>query len=423
MSHVFTVIRIPQTLAGFVLGCCLAFTSTGVQAATAHYTTIQWAANSEPDLAGYRVYQGTTSGVYGPSVDVGNTTIYTPQNLQAGRRYYFVITAYDNAGNESLPSIEVSLQTPTPPSTLKIESVGDLDGDGKADIVWRNTNIGDVGGWQGNGVNAPTTTGVIVGALPAAWVIGGVGDLNGDGTADIVLRNMSTGNVAVWQGNGMSAPSTTGVIVGALPATWKISGVGDLNGDGRADIVLRNTSTGDVAVWQGNGVNAPTTTGVIAGTLPAAWVIAGLGDLDGNGKADIVLRNTDTGDVAVWQGNGVNAPSTTGVIVAGLPAAWKISGVGDLNGDGRADIVLRDTSTGDVAVWQGNGVNAPTTTGVIVGALPAAWVIAGLGDLNGDGKADIVLRNTDTGDVAGWQGNGVNAPSTTGVIVGSESVE
>ena len=412
MSHVFTAIRIPKTLAGFVLGCCLAFTSPGVQSATAHSATIQWAANSESDLAGYKVYQGTTPGVYGPSVDVGNTTIYTAQNLQAGRRYYFAITAYDNAGNESLPSFEVSQQTPTPPSTLKIESVGDLDGDGKADIVWRNTNIGDVGGWQGNGVNAPTTTGVIVGTLPAAWVIAGVGDLNGDGTADIVLRNTSTGDVAGWQGNGVNAPTTTGVIVAGLPAAWKISGVGDLNGDGTADIVLRNTSTGDVAVWQGNGVNAPTTTGVIAGTLPAAWVIAGMGDLDGDGKADIVLRNTDTGDVAGWQGNGVNAPTTTGIIATGVDAAWSIQGVGDLDGDGKADIVWRRRN-GDVAGWLGNGLTLGQT-GIIATGVDAAWSIQGVGDLSGDGKADIVWRHTN-GDVAAWLGNGLTL-GQTGII-------
>ena len=420
MSHVLTAIRTPKALAGFVLGCCLVFTSTGVQSATANSATLQWVANSETDLAGYRVYQGTTSGVYGLSVDVRNTTIYTAPNLQAGVRYYFAITAYDNSGNESLPSIEVSQQTSAPSFTLEIESVGDLDGDGKADIVWRNSDIGDVGGWQGNGVNAPTATGVIVGTLPATWVIAGTGDLNGDGKTDIVLRNTDDGSVGAWLGNGLRLGST-GVIAGAVPAAWVIVGVGDLDGDGKADIVWRNTDTGDVAVWQGNGANAPTTTGVIVGTLPAAWVIAGIGDLDGNGKADIVLRNTDTGDVAVWQGNGVNAPTTTGVIAEEVSAAWVIAGIGDLDGNGKADIVWRNTATGDVGVWLMNGLRLGST-GVIAGAVPAAWVIKGVGDLNGDGKADIVWLNRDDGSVGVWLGDGLTL-GQTGVIAGVVALE
>jgi len=77
-----------------------------------------------------------------------------------------------------------------------------------------------------------------------------------------------------------------------------------------------------VAVWLGNGVNAPTTQGVIGGA-PLVWTIAGIGDTDGDGKADLVWRKTNTGAVAVWLGNGVNAPTTTGVI-GGAPLVWEI---------------------------------------------------------------------------------------------------
>jgi len=229
--------------------------------------------------------------------------------------------------------------------------------------------------WIGNGVYPPITTGVIAGGVPLEWRVAGVGDLNGDGTDDLVWRNTATGDVAVWLGNGVNAPTTTGVIAGGVPLEWVIAGVGDLNGDGKDDLVWRNTATGDVAVWLGNGVNPPTTTGVIVGALPAEWIIVGVGVLDGGSRADIVLRNTSTGDVAVWLGNGVNPPTTTGVIVPALPAEWKIENVVDLNDDGTDDIVLRNTSTGDVAVWLGNGVNPPTTTGVIASSVPLAWEI------------------------------------------------
>ena len=58
-----------------------------------------------------------------------------------------------------------------------------------------------------------------------------------------------------------------------MPLDWTIAGIGDVDGDEKADLVWRNTSTGDVAVWLGNGVDPPTTTGVIAGSVPLEWEI------------------------------------------------------------------------------------------------------------------------------------------------------
>lgn len=108
MFHAFFATHFSKTLAGLVLGCCLLSTPTGVQSATPNSVTLQWNANADSDIAGYKVYQGITPGSYGLSIDVGNTTKYTAHNLQAGLRYYFAITAYDNSGNESPPSPEVS---------------------------------------------------------------------------------------------------------------------------------------------------------------------------------------------------------------------------------------------------------------------------------------------------------------------------
>ena len=69
---------------------------------------LAWNANAESDLAGYKVYSGTSSGQYGASVDVGKATSYQFSNLKLGTTYYFAVTAYDVNGNESLRSSEVS---------------------------------------------------------------------------------------------------------------------------------------------------------------------------------------------------------------------------------------------------------------------------------------------------------------------------
>lgn len=78
---------------------------------TSGSATLTWAANGEPDLAGYKVYVGTASGTYnfsGSPFTVGNVTTYTVPNLPRNNTYFFAISAYDSTGNESPLSFEVS---------------------------------------------------------------------------------------------------------------------------------------------------------------------------------------------------------------------------------------------------------------------------------------------------------------------------
>jgi hypothetical protein len=74
---------------------------------------VSWDPNSEPDLAGYKIYHGTASGSYGNPVDVGNVTEHLMQvTPQYGTTYYFALTAYDTSGNESGYSDEASVFVP-----------------------------------------------------------------------------------------------------------------------------------------------------------------------------------------------------------------------------------------------------------------------------------------------------------------------
>ncbi len=87
--------------------------------------TVTWDANSEDDLAGYKVFYGTASRSYSDSTILGRTTTFSLGNIEAGKTYYFVIKAYDTSGNDSAPSEEVSIFVPqldtTPPSLTRFE--------------------------------------------------------------------------------------------------------------------------------------------------------------------------------------------------------------------------------------------------------------------------------------------------------------
>ncbi len=89
--------------------------------------TLRWDANTEPDLAGYNIYYGNESGVYGEPIDAGNVTEYVVTGLDDTQSYYFVVTAYDDEVPrlESAYSNEVSLQyrTDGPPSAPTLREV------------------------------------------------------------------------------------------------------------------------------------------------------------------------------------------------------------------------------------------------------------------------------------------------------------
>jgi hypothetical protein len=96
--------------------------------------------------------------------------------------------------------------------------------------------------------------------------------------------------------------------------------VGDLDDDEKADIVWRNTTTGDVAGWLMDGLSLDSF-GVIADAVSTDWVIKNVEDLDGNGKADLVWRHTN-GDVAGWLMDGLGLDSFG--VIATVSDDWKI---------------------------------------------------------------------------------------------------
>ncbi|MCA9497898.1 MAG: FG-GAP repeat protein, partial [Nitrospira sp.] len=243
---------------------------------------LTWKANSESDLGGYYVHMGTAPESYHTTKNVGLTTIFTFQDLPEGITYYFTVTAYDESGNISPPAKEVSIALPTHDTNHNPLKNQDLNGDGKADLVWHNTKTGNVAVWLFNGASLEGSA--FLGGLPTEWALKGVGDVNGDGKADLVWRNDISGAVAIWLMNGLTITSIG--FPGMAPTTWGIQAVEDMDGDGKADLIWRNTTNGNTALWLMNGA-AIASTGFPAG-VPLEWQIAGAGDVNGDGKADVI---------------------------------------------------------------------------------------------------------------------------------------
>lgn len=144
----------------FVMAALVAFPSLLL----AGSAILHWQPNTDPDLAGYRIYYGTASRSYGPYIPVGaSVTSYTLNGLVEGNTYYFTLTALDTSGNESGYSVEVSKTISSSQSgttvaisvgpSWTIEGTGDFNKDGNIDILWRNYRTGRNVIWLMNGTN------------------------------------------------------------------------------------------------------------------------------------------------------------------------------------------------------------------------------------------------------------------------------
>jgi hypothetical protein len=227
--------------------------------------------------------------------------------------------------------------------------------------------------------------------VSADWQVKGAGDFDGDGRSDILWRNVD-GQVAVWfmAGNqriGEGYP-------GGRDNTWQIQGVGDFDRDGRSDILWRHRD-GAIAIWyEGNNQRVS-----YLDAVDLSWLIRGVGDFNGDGHADILWRNTD-GTIAVWY---LQNGNRSGEAYPGNPGTWwDIQGVGDFEGDGKSDILWRQTD-GALAIWSGGDATRSGYPSYYNGGgrVDASWQIRGVGDINGDGKSDIVWRHTD-GNTGVW---------------------
>lgn len=192
-----------------------------------------------------------------------------------------------------------------------VVGTGDFNGDGIGDILWRNTNgyltewLGNTnGGFVSNEANAGT------GVAGNGWTVSGVGDFNGDGIDDILWRNTSSGFVTEWLGTstGGFTDNSAHAGNGSADNSWQVVGTGDFNGDGITDILWRNTNSGLVTDWLGTPTGGFTDNLVIAGNASASnsWHIVGIGDYNGDGISDILWRN-DSGYVTDWLGTSTGA--------------------------------------------------------------------------------------------------------------------
>ncbi|MEU6248134.1 VCBS repeat-containing protein [Glycomyces sp. NPDC047010] len=311
-----------------------------------------------------------------------------------------------------------------PESYDQVLGGGDYNQDGYADLLAVNDATGQMvlRSWDENSI--ATVAEQVVGSgwyayrLPAT-VADRTYDYDEDNRSDIVAVD-SRGTSTTFLGNG------TGGFTGQ---TWTdphfegynlVETAGDLNGDGNPDLLARKTSNGALYLVPGFGQGQFEEEALVkigTGWNAMSAIVSGH-DFNGDGRIDVLARESATGYLWLYKGNGDGTVGSRVKIGSGWNALDRITAVGDLDHDGHADLLAVRTSDNCLYRYDSTGTGT-LQSGVKVGC---GWAgldaLASVGDFDGDGHADLVARRKSDGKLFLYKGNGAGG-FTSAVAIGT----
>ncbi len=291
---------------------------------------------------------------------------------------------------------------------------GDLDGDGRADMVVTNSGPNSMYVYRNTG-----STGTVSSATFASPVVYATGlgphyvkmaDLNADGKPEIIVANTSatSSSISVYRNT-----STTGSISFAGRVDYSIGGtpidlgVADFDMDGRPDIAVISQSTNAVKVLRNlsadGSINSSSFDIPLSLTTGAVPYKIYVGDLDNDNKAEIAVTNYNSNSISVYHNaSGMASLAFSSAITISTGTAPTGIAGGDIDGDGSTDLVTTNTGSQNISVIR----NTNTVSGALSFAASSTFATnivpedLALADANGDGKTDIAVGNYSSANVS-----------------------
>ncbi|WP_412541593.1 VCBS repeat-containing protein [Longispora sp. K20-0274] len=259
-----------------------------------------------------------------------------------------------------------------------------------------NSNLGHRGFNSDNDMNQYTAIRydrIIDDSGPGGTPTGTLADINLDGKNDVLART-GTGDLLVYPGNGTGG-FLSSYKVGAGFDTMSSLSLGDFDNDGRADLLTTVAATGELKVWPHTGnASAPFSgSGEVIGSGWNVMTSINVGDINRDGKLDLVARD-GSGNLWAYPGDGALGFGNRWLIGTGWNGMSTIN-ISDVNRDGMTDLIGR-TSTGDLRLYTHSGDTvSPYGAGALIGTGWSGMTAVLFGDFNGDGNPDIISRVSD----------------------------
>ena len=298
----------------------------------------------------------------------------------------------------------------------ELKGTADFNGDGKADMLWQNSQTGNVNLWIMNGtaILENRSIALVTDATKKKLVIA-IDDFDGDGKADILWKD-STPNVT--DSTTRYYVQLTGgsiTLVDRKSSNWNFLTTGDFNGDGKADllfddgVVLRNGIASSAEMWLMNGSqrSAQTVLPKIPRRSNDPMVFDGVGDFDQDGKTDISWYNPASGKITLWKMDGAKIVNSQPIVNLGVFDRGLKSYM-DFTGDGKSDLLEFNPVRQSVSLAKMDRLTPNQAPLIFVTQLEGGnasdpkWTAERANDYNGDGIADLVLKQANTGSTKIW---------------------
>jgi hypothetical protein len=387
-----TATQLPGSAAAFVLGKVSVGadgTATAVWSSTAAGSGVDRLYSSRtawPTLAVTASTVPATAALKGTST---SSSAWAPTWQLSRPTSSFTVTITDRAGKTVRTLTGTAAGLKAAPTWNGRTTSGSYAANGPLTWTLRATQAG-----AATAVKLASGTVTVTGGAAVARDFGGT-STTPDGTGDLLTLS-SSGALTYQLGTGKGTFS--GKISGSgWPTTVKAVPFGDLSGDRCNDVLVR-LSSGALRLYKPacGAALKPSTSYTTLGT--SGWnqydVLTSPGDISGDGRPDLLARNTSTGDVYLYKGTSAGKLAARVKLYANWKTYKKVVGVGDVNGDGIGDLLAQDKSN-TVYRYYGTGRGTFGARAKLFTAWGASYnTVIGTGDITGDGKADLVSRDT-----------------------------